>query len=487
MRPCFPFTIQPSSLLVEPLISVSGGIASGSATVIMPAFFDTCGDTDVCVPVASSSASWETSSELKSVMDDVQYALPEKTRQMVDSVGEPVSFSQTVGSSANRTAAYALPRAVSPAHPVGTEKGLSWSPVSGAAAYRVEYIQGTACISVQTESAGLEHFGLPAGDWQWRVRAEGDEDWASGNDIHIDAPAPEPQLWQGQPDGLDELFFSRKFDTWSAAYQAQHVGILGGWEGTCEKVVLEGKNKIADIFNGTAQNTSILLLTDDANGDALFVDDIYTELPGALTEQQARIAGINEIRAGAGNDIVDLTSQRFAYIGSGVTVRGGLGDDVIWANLGDNRLFGDAGDDRLVGASGDDVLAGGSGNDSLHGGGGDDIFCFCAGWGQDTVEQLSDGKVTLWFAEGDLTHWNADTLTYTDGDNSVIVTGVSDVTLKFGSGISDMDAARYSELRSCGAFAAATSEKIFGIVTDDPGSGMEFPTGEGGENPNPLA
>ena len=63
-------------------------------------------------------------------------------------------------------------------------------------------------------------------------------------------------------------------------------------------------------------------MTDDANGDALFVDDIYSVLPGTLEEQQARIAQIDEIRAGAGDDIVDMTSQRFAYVGDGVKIYG---------------------------------------------------------------------------------------------------------------------------------------------------------------------
>ena len=87
-------------------------------------------------------------------------------------------------------------------------------------------------------------------------------------------------------------------------------------------------------------------MTDDANGDALFVDDIYTALPGTVAEQQARIAQIDEIRAGAGDDVVDMTSQRFACVGDGVKIYGGLGNDTIWANNGNNILYGDAGNDR---------------------------------------------------------------------------------------------------------------------------------------------
>ena len=142
-----------------------------------------------------------------------------------------------------------------------------------------------------------------------------------------------------------------------------------------------------------------------------------------------------------------------------VVIRGGDGDDVIWANKGDNLLFGDAGNDRIAGASGDDVIVGGIGNDSMHGGGGNDVFTFCDNWGMDTVEQLETGKVTLWFVSGSLDNWDEASLTYTDGENSVKVSGVTadKVTLKFG----DDGSAQFASLTSMGAFFDATSERIF--------------------------
>ena len=218
-------------------------------------------------------------------------------------------------------------------------------------------------------------------------------------------------------------------------------------------------SRVRDVVEKVAAtDANILILTDDANGDALFVDDIYTALPGTVDEQQARIAQIDEIRAGWGDDIIDMTSQRFVYVGDGVEIYGGLGNDTIWANNGNNTLFGDAGNDRIVGGSDDDVIIGGSGNDSMHGGGGKDIFCFGENWGKDTVEQLSGGKVTLWFENGSASNWNASMLTYTDGTNSVTVSGVVNVTLKFGA----VDTA------VSGAFLDAASEKIF----EDKNSGM---------------
>jgi Ca2+-binding RTX toxin-like protein len=152
-----------------------------------------------------------------------------------------------------------------------------------------------------------------------------------------------------------------------------------------------------------------------------------------------------------------LTSQQFAYVGNGVKVYGGAGNDTIWANSGNNTLFGDAGDDRLVGANGDDIITGGAGNDGMNGGGGNDTFCFGANFGNDTVEQLAGGSVTLHFETGSEANWNAETLTYSDGANSVKVSGIAEVTLVFG-GTAPVE----------GAFLDGASEKIF----EDKNKGM---------------
>ena len=177
---------------------------------------------------------------------------------------------------------------------------------------------------------------------------------------------------------------------------------------------------------------------------------------------------ITEIRAGAGNDVIDLTSQRFAYVGDGITVYGGAGDDVIWANSEKgsfmrNWLYGDAGKDRIVGGAGNDVIVGGAGNDSMHGGGGSDIFAFGGNWGHDTVDQLSTGVVTLCFESGSMSKWNAKTRTYTDGANSVKVLGTAEVNLRFGAEIPN-----FEELQAYGAFLDCTREKIF----EDKNKGM---------------
>ena len=311
-------------------------------------------------------------------------------------------------------------------------------------------------VVVGLAASGLELLNLPAGEMGVSVKPGLSDVWTELDAMEIpDAPDDGSIALSGVENGMAEVMFARGGGVWGGGYRAWHAGgdDLGSAGQTVE---LEGRNRLDDIFIGS-DDATLLLLSDDTNGDALFVDDIYSAFPDGI-DVQARVAKIDEIRAGAGDDVVDLTSPRFKYVGDGLTIRGGGGDDVIWANGGGNRLFGDAGNDRIVGGNGDDVIVGGVGNDVMHGGGGDDIFCFCGGWGNDAVEQTAAGKVTLWFAEGDESKWNAETLTYTDGENSVVVKGVAstNITLKFGD-----VGGQYSELCAAGAFAPFSSEKIF--------------------------
>ena len=353
---------------------------------------------------------------------------------------------------------------LTPTESTGSADQVSWK-TTGANGYVVEYSTDNFehVISVVTTGNAIDMPDLPPGTYQWRVKADANSDWAVGEELVSEGdPDVAPKVVQAVEDGNDDLFFASPNGTWTRSYCAQHLGSLkDGWKGTNEKVSANGKGRIQNLFFGSA-DPNVLCLTDSLNGDALFVDDIYTDLPKDVEMQTARLYKIKEIRAGAGDDIVDMTSNRFEYTGEGLTIRGGDGNDVIWANNGDNMLFGDAGNDRIVGASGNDVIAGGIGNDSMHGGGGEDVFSFCENWGADEVGQLVGGSVTLWFASGIESNWDASTLTYTDGDNSVTVSGVDaeQITLKFGAGSPD-DAEQFAALSAMGAFDAFTSRRVF--------------------------
>ena len=340
---------------------------------------------------------------------------------------------------------------------VGTPDKVSWE-AAGAELFVVEYSTNNFehVISVVTTGNAVDTPDLPAGTYQWRVKADGGE-WAVGTAI-VSENDSSAKVVQAVEDGSDDLFFATADGTWDNLYYARHVGSVNDWTGTNELVSANGKGRIRNLFFGSA-DPNMLCLTDGENGDAIFVDDVYTDLPEGVEDHTARLYRIQEIRAGAGDDIVDMTSQQFEYTGGGLSIRGGDGSDTIWVNKGNNTLFGDAGDDRIVGASGDDVIVGGIGSDSMHGGGGKDVFTFCDNWGIDTVQQLANGTVTLWFASGNEENWDAETLTYTDDGNSVAVKGVAagQVTLKFG----DDGSEQYASLSGMGAFDAFTSRRVF--------------------------
>lgn len=331
------------------------------------------------------------------------------------------------------------------------ESDIFWSNKREFDKYNVEIFSDDSdtVATFITYNNGLDVFTR---DSKLNLQLVYEEIYSSVLDISSNLSEIATQKISSDADGNMDLFFANANGTWIKGYAAEHHGILYGWDGTGERVSLKGKNQLSDIFAGSS-DANILVMTDDANGDTLFMDDIYS-----VFGEQARIAQIDEIRAGAGDDVVDMTSQRYSYSGDGVKIYGGLGNDTIWSNNGSNILFGDAGNDRIVGGGDNDVIIGGSGNDSMHGGGGNDIFCFGGDWGIDTIEQLANGSVTLWFENGSVSNWDVATMTYSDGVNSVKVSGVDNVTLKFGN----VDTA------VAGAFLDVASEKIF----EDKNKGM---------------
>ena len=343
---------------------------------------------------------------------------------------------------------------------VGGKDGVSWTAMAGEPGYVLELSQGdfAASIAVKVAGTAVDFLTLDSGTYAWRVRGADHVEWAAGKAITAPERTEGPMVVAADGDGVSDIFFANATGTWQRGYLAKNVGSTDGRQGTGEYADLAGKNRFEDIFKG-ADDANVMYLTDTDNGDAIFLDDIYS-----YGGSQARMEKIAEIRTGAGDDVVDLTSQRYDWNGGRIALRGGDGNDTLWGNAGGAKLFGDAGNDKLAGGSGDDLLAGGSGDDILRGCGGDDTFAFCGGWGVDTVVQEASGSVTLWFAEGDASKWDAATLTYTDGDDRVTVTGVTAdrVTLKFGDDASEA----YADLVSLGAFLEQSTAGVFD--TDDP-------------------
>ena len=328
---------------------------------------------------------------------------------------------------------------------------LTWAPVDAAKHYIIEFSfsnDSASSLKIQTDSNGIDTYAFPTEICQWQAKTLEEEVIESGQLISVfDAN----KSWEiiSEANGITDVFFAKSNGNWDSSYCAVHQGV-NDWMGTGELLFFANQNKIIDIYKGS-DDANVLLLTDDTCGDALFLDDVFSD-----RGNQARLARIDQIYAGNGDDIIDLTSRQFEYSGDGIWIYGGNGDDVIWANNGSNILFGDAGNDRIVGGTGDDIITGGSGDDSLHGGGGNDIFVFGDNWGCDTVEQRAGAAITLWF-ESNTGFWNEDTRTYTCDSNSVTVNSTATVILKFGNDGSE----QYNELAAHNAFRDAVSAKIF--------------------------
>jgi VCBS repeat-containing protein len=112
---------------------------------------------------------------------------------------------------------------------------------------------------------------------------------------------------------------------------------------------IEDMNRSLDTFDG---GTGIDTLVGTSGGDAIVLDDGVQ-----------RIKNVEVIDAGAGDDVIDLTSTQYAL--GNLTVLGGSGNDVIWSSAGNDLLVGGAGNDVIDGGAGADVMQGGTGNDTF--------------------------------------------------------------------------------------------------------------------------
>ena len=130
------------------------------------------------------------------------------------------------------------------------------------------------------------------------------------------------------------------------------------------------ENKIEDFTYYNSAKDSVLNLKLKVNENGGDDDDF--------------ILGIseNESQSETGTGTVNVT---------GVTLRAGAGNDIVYGTRFDDKLYGDAGNDTLEGGDGDDYLYGGAGNDTLNGGDGSDCL-----YGQDGDDHLS--------AEGENNH-----------------------------------------------------------------------------------
>ncbi len=266
----------------------------------------------------------------------------------------------------------------------------------------------------------------------------------------------------GEEDGATDLFFVKGRDIWTNHYWARNC--LTG-----EILLMEGRNRFDEIVQGST-DPAILVLTDDDNGDAFFLDDIYsTQIHTAADCRCARLERVETILCGAGNDIVDLTSDNYQADLHSISVHGGDGNDILWGGRDGNAwLFGDAGNDQLCGGLGNDVLSGGAEDDVLSGVGGNDIFAFGFGCGNDRIDATGCSDFRIWLQEG--MTWE----TSTQQDGTLLRISETDSLFVIGQTPDDLagkilcgDAETiifgvdYDMMAQRGVFALASSHQIF--------------------------
>ena len=123
-----------------------------------------------------------------------------------------------------------------------------------------------------------------------------------------------------------------------------------------DEISVTGKVRSFDAFDGGDGYDKLNLTTQN---DVMFLDDVIVSNIGDI----AKISSIEEINAGAGDDVIDLTSLSFSY--GDIVINGEDGDDVLWSNSGNDQISGGNGNDNIQSGTGDDQISGGDGDDVI--------------------------------------------------------------------------------------------------------------------------
>jgi hypothetical protein len=197
---------------------------------------------------------------------------------------------------------------------------------------------------------------------------------------------------------------------------------------------LVGRHQSRDLFDG---GDGIDTLLGTAGSDAVILEDLISPPVGVPT--MPRLTSIERIATGAGDDVVDLTSQRFAY--GDVVVDGGTGNDVLWSSSGNDYLKGGLGNDIADGGWGNDVIDGGAGDDTLIDLAGNNLVL--GGAGNDVVTVGTGHNLVAGGAGADVIRTGAgrNIIAFDRGDGTdTVVTGAASAnTLSLGKGIAYAD------------------------------------------------
>jgi len=309
-----------------------------------------------------------------------------------------------------------------------------------------ETISGTAGDDVITDvgDAGDILLGLAGNDQLIGDTGDNTLDGGSGAD-----------LLQG---GLgDDTLNLSDTTTWSG-FAAQNVN-------TGERVSLVGKTQNTDVFQGGAGNDT-LVGTDQS--DAIFLDDSFSNSFGGVT--QARLDSIENVNLGAGDDILDMTSNTYNYTDN-MTVDGGAGNDTIWTAGGDDTLSGGAGNDGFFGGAGDDTIDGGTGTDTASYSGNWSDYTITENAGTYTVVDNRTGS-----PDGTDTLTNIEFFRFADGtlSSNDVVSGTAPTDITVAGGSVNENSAAGTVVATLAAVDANAGDTATYAITNDPSGNFEI-------------
>lgn len=223
--------------------------------------------------------------------------------------------------------------------------------------------------------------GASGNDWIRDVLGSNNIVAAEGND-YIEVSASANLIDAGQGD--DRISLLSTNIVWQSSFAAFNAGSIGQ-EGTGRLIDITGMHRNSSIIDGGAGSDTLQL---SSRSDAFFLEDRFSDFHSSaqlvLDEDGnlnlPRLVGIENIEAGLGNDLIDLTSKKFSLAGNIMSINGGEGHDTIWGS--------DA-NETISGGSGNDHLFGGFGSNSLLGGAGADVFEFVVSETNDVILDFS--------------------------------------------------------------------------------------------------
>ena len=212
-------------------------------------------------------------------------------------------------------------------------------------------------------------------------------------------------------------------------------GVTAGDLGTASSALstfnLDGYSLSQDVFDGEG-DFDIIQMT--SGNDTLFLFDSQNAINPNVFSGFTRVLSVEEIRAGDGDDFVDMSN---GLTSTAMTLKGEGGNDILIGGLMDDALFGGADNDTLDGMAGKDFLDGDIGNDTflLTDFAGDFIL------GGDGIDTLQTSLLFMDFSIQSFTFDTSDPFAMNfsalgvDGLDGFLITSLIDSKMFFASGV----------------------------------------------------